>query len=265
MAGREAMLRASPIVRPSTQELRMRIAVLRPVTLVLVVMAAAACSFDRLRGGVTGSGNPAEEMRDVAGVHSVSFALPGTLYVEQGDAETLRIEADDNLLPHIVTRVRDGELEIGTDSRRLAPGAPLRVHLTVRELRALRGAGSGRIEAPGLRVPSLTLAIAGSGGAYLPDLHAEELTVQIAGSGDVEISGWTLRHELSIAGSGDIEARDLASAELSANIAGSGNAHVQVSERITANLIGSGSVRYFGDPQVSSNTVGSGRVVRAQN
>jgi hypothetical protein len=239
---------------------------IRALLFVPVLASAAlllpACSFSGGTKTVEGSGVAAEEVRSVGEFSAVSFAIPGTLRIEQADRHSLRIEADDNLIDHIVTEISDGSLRIRTERTRLVSQQPIRVFVTAPTLTSIESAGSGSVEAPNLRVGDLAVSLAGSGDTRLPGLEAEELRIQLAGSGTVEVSGNARRQVLSLAGSGGVEASGLETETVSANVAGSGSAFVQVRDRLTANLVGSGSVRYVGDPQVESNTIGSGRVVR---
>jgi len=229
----------------------------------LLAVAFAGCSFDVGRATVAGSGVQAEETRSVAAFTSVGFALPGTLVIEQQEGTSVRVEADDNLLDHIVTEVRDGALRVGpAEGVRLRPSGPLRVFVTTPILTSIESAGSGSVEAPNFRVGDLSVSLAGSGSARLPNLEAELLKVSAAGSGDVHVSGKARRQVISLAGSGGVDAQDLESESVEASIAGSGSALVHVRDRLTANLVGAGTVRYRGDPQVSSSTVGRGRVER---
>jgi hypothetical protein len=232
-----------------------------PLSLLLLV---ASCSISDGANVVEGSGIAAAEERAAGEFSAIRFALPGVLVVEQGEPAGIVIEADDNLLEHVDTEVRQGTLRIGSGSRRLRPSTPLRVLVRTTGLESIESAGTGAVEAPGLRAGDFSLSLAGSGDAFLPDMQVEELRVRVAGSGSVELSGSAAHQVLSLAGSGEVEARDLRSESVEASIAGSGSAWVNVSERLTANLVGSGSVNYFGDPEVTSRTVGSGRVVRAE-
>jgi hypothetical protein len=231
----------------------------------LPLLLTTACTIGGSQTTVEGSGTGAAEARDVSDFRSVSFALPGTLLLEQGEAMSVRIEGDDNLLPHIVTRVRNGDLQIGPEENtQLVPRTPIRVYVSAPIIEAIQHAGTGSVEAPNLRASELSVTVAGTGGARLPNLQAELLRVQLAGSGSLEVSGRARRQVLALAGSGGVEARDLESDSLEANVVGSGSATVNVRDQISANLIGSGSVNYTGTPQVTSRTVGSGRVNRLQ-
>src|SRR5690349_18517826 len=46
-----------------------------------------------------GSGHVVSETREVSGFDSVSLAYPAQVLIKQGNAESLKIEAEDNLLP----------------------------------------------------------------------------------------------------------------------------------------------------------------------
>ena len=52
------------------------------------------------------------ETRDVEAFTSVGFAIAGTLYISKGDAHTVEIDADDEILEYIETVVEDGRLHV---------------------------------------------------------------------------------------------------------------------------------------------------------
>lgn len=227
----------------------------------LPLLILAAC--DALDAGKTveGSGTLRTETRPVANFGALSFSLPGSLSVEQANTMGLRIEADDNLLAHIVTRVEDGELKIEPEKNiQMMPVAPLRVYVTVRDLYALTLAGSGNMEANGIRAGDLSLSIAGSGDARLLDLQAEVLRVEIMGSGDVLTFGETKHQVISLAGSGNLNAGSLASENAEVTLAGSGSIKLRMRGHLRAQIAGSGSIHYIGNPQTTVSVVGSGTV-----
>jgi hypothetical protein len=226
----------------------------------LALVLVAACSVPGTRPTVAGSGVSATEIYDIEGIHAVSLAAPGTLHIEQGEPESLTVEADENILPYLEIGLRGSDLDIRVAGARLKPRVPIRMHLVIRDITGIRLGGSGSIEAPGLRSPSLSLSVAGSGTIRLPDLEVDRLEAEVAGSGDIETSGTAQSQRYSIAGSGSVRALELQSETVQANIAGSGSLWVNASREIDANIVGSGSVRYRGDPRISLRRVGSGSV-----
>ena len=142
-----------------------------------------------------GSGNVVVESREVAGFREIALKGSGTCLVTQGDAESLAVEAEDNLLPAIRTEVRDGRLTLDYERGpfgSILPTRPIRFHVTAKALTALHLGGSGAIEMASLATDRLEsgeaqVSVSGSGRARL---HVTAtLGVRIAGSGSVEYAG----------------------------------------------------------------------------
>lgn len=235
----------------------------RTPLVLLCFLALPAC--DLLVGqAIEGSGVPSSLTVDVADVTEVRFSVPGDLLIEQGPAEDLQVEGDDNILENLLIRVRNGRLEIGTEDRvRLRPQAPLRFRLQVPELTEVNLAGTGHIDISEFQADELTVQMAGSGSVAAPDLWAETLVVDVAGSGTFESWGTAARQDIRIAGSGEIDLSDLDGREVQVDIAGSGTVDLRASESLDARIAGSGTVRYTGDAEVSTSIAGSGTVRRA--
>jgi hypothetical protein len=214
-------------------------------------------NFTRIRG----SGRVTSEERQVFGFDQVHFGNVGDLRIEQGNRESLRIEAEDNILPKIRTEVEDGRLVIRTERDvSISPTVPIRYTLVVRNLSELELSGSGTITAAPLRSVELRVGLPGSGDIHLEQLTAERLHSEIHGSGEIEIRGTVTTQEVEISGSGDYEAGDLQSDSTSVHISGSGGARVWARESLSAHISGSGDVDYYGSPRVTKSVSGSGDI-----
>ncbi|CAN5875280.1 MAG: DUF2807 domain-containing protein [Gemmatimonadetes bacterium] len=213
---------------------------------------------------IRGSGVVREETREVSGFTGVELATVGTVHIVQGSREELRIEAEENLLPHLRTRVEGRLLRIETTNNvNLQPTRPVRYYLTVRDLDRATLSGSGSIQVEELRTRRLAATVSGSGGMELSGLNADALTLAVSGSGGASASGRVATQDVNLSGSGSFDGRNLESNRAGVNLSGSGSATLRVRERLDATVSGSGSVRYFGSPRVSQNVSGSGSVVRA--
>jgi Putative auto-transporter adhesin, head GIN domain len=233
-----------------------------------LALSAAAASGCEINVGpaqtVQGSGNVKTESRDVRGFDAVEVAGIGTLVVTQGDSEHLTISAEDNILPKLTSDVVNGRLELHPDANaHLDTTQPIRYDLTVKQLKEIRLAGSGDIQASTLNADSLDLAVAGSGNGNIGHLTAKTLNVTIAGSGTLTLAGQAAQQNVHISGSGRYRASDLQSQQAKVDIAGSGDCAVRVSDRFDVIIAGSGNVSYVGSPTVNQTIVGSGRVSKA--
>lgn len=228
-----------------------------------VLWSAAVVLLSACANGVNvvGSGKVKSETRAVSGFDKVVLSGIGELSIEQAGAESLTIEAEDNILPLLESTVSGGTLMLGVkDNTSIQTTKPIQYRLTVKNLRALTVSGAGRASMPMLSTDTLALRVSGSGGVNLSGLTATSLTVGISGSGGVTLDGQVLSQDVTLTGSGTYAARDLASGAATVTVSGSGNATVSVQSTLDARISGSGSVTYFGSPTVTQRVTGSGAV-----
>jgi hypothetical protein len=231
------------------------------VVVSVMALSILACQVGGLTG-VRGSGSIVEEGREVGDFTGVALAGIGELTIEVGERESLRIEAEDNLIQYFETEVRNGVLEIGVqDGVNLNSTRPVRFYLTVEELDTVVLSGSGNIEAPDLEAERFSVTISGSGDVEMGDLSADILNVTISGSGNLDIGGGRVEElDFTISGSGEYQAGDLSSESVQITISGSGNATVWATESLDVRISGSGSVNYYGNPRATFSASGSGKL-----
>ena len=233
---------------------------------------------------VRGSGTVVEESRIVSNFSGVELAMAGTLYITEGASESLRIEAENNLLEYIETNVRMGRLVIETRSGiDLQTTRSIKYYLTVVDLKAIVISSSGDVEAgdltsdsfsitinssgklsiSSLDCTSLHVEISSSGDVSLSNLTADSISVKISSSGSLEIEGGQVQTQtVNISSSGEYRARDLESVEADVTLTSSGMATIRVSDRLGGRLSSSGDIYYIGEPVVNVSTTSSGRVVK---
>jgi hypothetical protein len=213
-----------------------------PFVAVGIVTVVSACSG--VTGSeVTGSGALRTEPRDVRGFSAIELTGSGNVIIEQDGTESLSIEAEDNLLPDLISDVSNGTLRLGTrDGVDVRPTLPITYRVTVDDLAGLRLSGSGSVTAAGITTPAIS--------------------VDISGSGDVTVAGTADRQAVTVSGSGSYRAADLVSWSSSAEVSGSGDVTVDVRDVLDAEISGSGNATYTGNPQVTQDISGSGELRR---
>jgi hypothetical protein len=208
------------------------------------------------------------ETRSVEAFTELSFSVPGTVYLRQGEPQSVEVEAPQKVLDRLETEVDGDELEIRSEGKGNwfswfggdGFDGEVKVYVTVPTLSEISIAGSGRIvgETP-IEGASLEVQNAGSGEVDLT-VQNDEMEVNIAGSGTIRLRGTSGSFEASIAGSGDIEAVELETATAEVSIAGSGDVRLHVTDRLEASIMGSGDVQYRGSPELETSSMGSGDV-----
>jgi hypothetical protein len=234
----------------------------------IVALSILACQVGSFSLGgartVRGSGDIVEETRAVSGVTGVELATLGTLTIEVGDTESLRIEAEDNLMEYLETVVRGGRLRIGTQNAvNLRATRPVNYYLTVTGLEAIVITSSGDIAAPDLEAERFSITINSSGDLEMGMLNADTLEVDIGSSGNLDISGGQVEmQDVSISSSGNYTAQDLESAEAEVRLNSNGSATIWVHDQLKAILSSSGDLRYRGNPTLDATTSSSGDVIQ---
>lgn len=229
--------------------------------LLSVSVLAGSCRFVTGKR-VRGNGNVKTEERTQSDFKGVESYGSFDIYVSTGPQATVKIEAEENLLPYIETYVDGDVLKIDTkDGFNLNPQRQLKVFITAPDYRRIKSYGSGNIvgETKITSTEKLVVGVAGSADIKM-EVDAPEIDADITGSGNCQLNGKTRVFHSSVSGSGEIRAYDLLAEETKVRISGSGNADVYASVKLDVSVAGSGDVRYKGAGHVSSNIAGSGHV-----
>lgn len=191
---------------------------------------------------VRGSGVRAEADRAVAEFHAIELETSATVEVKVGEAPSLHLSGDDNLLSLVETEVRNGVLVIDL-SRSASFRCGLELVIGTPALERFDIEGSGDVKIQGLADGQVQLAIEGSG-----TIHAQGTARKLIGS---------------IEGSGTLSLAELAADEAELSIEGSGSMDVHVAKVLHYSIEGSGDIQYAGGPQLAGQIEGSGSVVKS--
>ena len=201
------------------------------------------------------------ETRAVEAFNGVGVSAPITVYLTQGDSQSLVLEGDEAALAQLETYVENGSLKLRQKTHEhVHLMGKVKAYVTAKEIRAIAIAGSGDVIARSLRTGDVKLAISGSGDIHIESLTAAKVHAAIGGSGDIVIAGGKAESiDGSVAGSGDLRAGNLEVADAKVAVAGSGDIVLWAKNSITASIVGSGDVRYYGEPAVrKTSVIGSG-------
>lgn len=197
---------------------------------------------------------------DLRPFSSVILDISADVFITQGDAQQVTVEAQENILDLIDTEIESGVWEIDFDRLCVRNHDPIRIFITLPEINRLEINGSGEIISENvLKGENLRLEIDGSGDM---DIAVENLFVdaRISGSGNIKLEGITEEVGFRVSGSGDILAFNMPCVRADAEISGSGSIEVSVSDFLRARISGSGDIRYRGNPELDTNVSGSGSV-----
>ncbi len=200
---------------------------------------------------------------DVDNFSEISFGLPGTLYLTQGDNDKVEIECSDESFERIEFKMDGSKLKIQNErgSWRNWNNEKVKVYVTMRDIEGIRVSGSGDLIGENrFDTDDLYLIVSGSGSIEIRT-NSEDVDLGVSGSGSIELNGSADSADISISGSGKVRAKDFEVGVCEVSISGSGSCYITALKEIDAQISGSGSVYYGGNPdRVRSNSSGSGKI-----
>ncbi len=205
-------------------------------------------------------GSIKKENREVGSFKVVNLHTTGTVYVSQGDRESLVVEAGEKILKYINTEVKNGILELKINKSLCIK--KLKYYITMKEIKGFKILGSGNIYGKtSIKTEDFFLKISGSGDMKFENVETFKTGILIRGSGDVKMNGKSEKCSIEISGSGSIHTPDFIVDYLDVLINGSGDTRITVRKELEATINGSGDVFYQGEPEnVNIHINGSGDV-----
>lgn len=234
------------------------ILVLISFMIIFVFLSFSSCLFPFR--SIAGSGKVITEQRKISDVNEVNFDGFGNLFIKQSEAESLTIEAEDNIVKNIKTIVSGNILTIRFDKGLIpVPTKQIYITINVKDISRVNFAGAGSIECDNLKAENFEINSSGAGDIKFI-IDAQTLTSKITGAGGIQISGSANNQEIQITGAGSYNGKDLISSKCKVIITGAGSASVNVKDLLEVKISGVGSVNYIGDPEVSKDISGAGSV-----
>lgn len=232
------------------------------VALPLLLAATALLSFSSQNNErIKGNGNVKEESREASAFTDISTSGVYKVIIEQGNTHSIRVEAEDNLLPYIVTDISRGELSIHSKKGyNIQPTKDIKVYITLQKVEKLSASGASGFTSKGkLTSDRILLDLSGATDANL-DIRTHELKVGVSGAGNITLKGNTDKADYGVSGSADISALDLTTDEAKLGISGTGKANVFVQKSLNVVISGMGNVKYKGEPSINQIISGMGKI-----
>lgn len=179
------------------------------------------------------------------------------VYLAQGPAAAVAVEALPEALPHVVTEVRDGTLSVhwekdfswqkmmswnGLSSRQRG----VKVYITAPRLTglALSGGADAHGQTP-LRADDFSIRASGGSDVTLA-LQAKTVRAESSGGSDVTLTGKVERQDMHFSGGSDYHGFGLQSTTATISASGGSDADVWVDGELTANASGGSDLHYKG-------------------
>ncbi|MEP6705680.1 MAG: head GIN domain-containing protein, partial [Acidobacteriota bacterium] len=208
------------------------------VTILAGVVFASLFSFGRVTGKlinfsfgskIKGSAVAGSETRSVTDFKGIDVGGVFRVEVTAGQEFSLEVEADDNLLPYIKTKVDNGVLHIET-TQRIDSQTPMVVRVSAPDITSVEVSGVAKVELAGVKNSSLE--------------------IDTSGASKLKIEGETSHVQVEVSGSSSVDAESLKARTAAVDASGASHVSIFVTERLVSDASGASQIAYSGDPTV---------------
>lgn len=177
---------------------------------------------------VNGSGSVASEKRDLADFTEIEVS--GVVQVEAiaGKDYSVEVEADDNLLPFVITEVSGGVLRLKTQ-KSISTKNSIRVRVTAPDIKSLEASGASKVSLDGV--------------------SNEIFQIDASGASKITVSGETANLIIDVSGASKIDAGNMQSENATVDASGASGVTVFAANELKADASGASSIVYAGSPK----------------
>ena len=207
-------------------------------------------------------GNEKNETRNVKNFHAVKVSSGIDLYIRMGDSESLKIEADEDVIDDIKTEVKDGTLHIYMKRQNnlfnWGFNETRKVFVTVKNLEKIDASAGSDVESEN-RLEGDKLEIEASSGSDVKlDVYYKTVSLDASSGSDARISGKAKTFIAEASSGSDIKAYDLEVAIAKVKASSGSDISITVTDELYARASSGADVNYRGNPGIRDSDTSSG-------
>lgn len=213
----------------------------------LVSTAFLSCGVIETKS-ITGSGNVIKQTRNVSNFTGVSAGSGINVTVSMADAFEVVVEADDNVQPHLITKVENNVLVITSEygnyrnvTKNVTVKLPVLKSLNVSSGASLRSSGVLRGENVSVETSSGSLADV--------TIEADHIIAESSSGSTMNLSGKALMLDTDSSSGSSINAGKLIANDVTSDVSSGSSTSVHAAVSIKADASSGASVTYGGNPK----------------
>lgn len=221
------------------------------VTIAIVTaLLLTSCKYDiNLGNGIEGNGNVKTETRSITETFTKISTNRGIeVVVNQDETTEVQVEADENLIKHITTKVENGTLVISSDEN-IDSAEKLIVHVTTPTINGLE-ASSGSTLSTKKTIKGSAIQIKSSSGSEINAIvEYDKVATESTSGSNIEVSGKALNLNTSTSSGSTTDAGDLIANDVVAESSSGSSTEVHAAVVLSARASSGSSIEYNGSPK----------------
>ncbi|WP_396212243.1 head GIN domain-containing protein [Flavobacterium sp.] len=236
------------------------------ITAAILALLFSSCQYKiDLGNGIDGNGNVQTETRTITETFTkVDVSRGIDVVLEQANAVKIEVEADENLLKHITTKVQNGVLKVTSDEHiDNAEMMTVRISMpTITIIETTSGAsitGKNTLKGTNLKVKT------SSGSEIQATVEFDEISCESTSGSNIDVAGKALKLETASSSGSEINAERLLANEVFAQSTSGSSTQVHPLVKISGKASSGSSISYDGNPKTVKKEETSGGSVSSNH
>lgn len=218
------------------------------------------------QNSITGNGQIVKQQRTIGSFNKLTVRVGMRVHIAAGNASVAELEGESNILEHVVTEVRNGELTVMLAKNKnfnQTKGVTVTIH--VAKLNELLVSTGCSVEST-LPIEGNKLAVTVETGSRLTaPISTKSLTLTVKDGSQATLQGTATEADIHMSGAGKLSADKLTIARANVRVDGASRADIHVTETLSASADGVSIVNYTGNPSVTSQEATGLSKIRKQS
>jgi hypothetical protein len=225
---------------------------------VVTALLLTSCNNFNLGNGISGNGNVKTENRSITEKFTKISSNRGIEVLVDQDATTeVQVEADENLLQHITTKVENGTLVISSDEN-IDSAEKLIVHVKTSTINGLEATSGSSISTKKTITGSAIQIKSSSGSEINAIVEYDKVSSESTSGSNITISGKALNLTTSTSSGSTTDAGDLIANDVVSESTSGSSTEVHAAVVLSAHASSGSSIEYNGSPKEVNKEENSG-------
>ena len=223
-----------------------------------LILTMPACYFGP---AIYGDGNVVTEERNVDSFNGIKGASGLKVFITQGNEESVKVIADQNLQDIIKTEVIDGKLKIYTEYN-IRDAKSKEVHVVFKDIHYLSASSGCHLQGENtLETKDIGIDVS-SGGRLKLDINASQIDCDASSGGEGFLKGTAGSLDINASSGGGLDASELVAKKAHVDASSGGRARANATDSFELNASSGGNISYTGPGSVDRLHTSSGGNIR---
>ena len=233
------------------------------IVVTLLTLFFSSCKHSIVINGlgksITGSGHVTTENRNItADFKSIEVSNAIELTITQSDKKEVSVEADDNLIKHITTKVENGVLIVACDYNSFVDIKSKKVMVKMPFVEGIQASSASSVKSTNV-LKGTNVTINGASASDINvNIESENINCKTSAGSAVAIQGKALKFETNSSSGGSVNAEELLANDVIANASSGGSINVHPIVSLNADASSGGSINYNTNPKTIQKKSSSG-------